>query len=416
MRSSGRSLWPPRPPLTPRATWRTVSGVTALELLELSKSFGGRRVIDALTCRVESGEFFVLLGPSGCGKTTTLRLIAGLERPDSGEIRLDGRSASTLAPGDRGIGMVFQSSALYPHMTVSENLDVPLRAGSVRGTAAAEARRRIAELLDLGPLLLRPVEQLSGGERQRAALGRALVASPSLLLLDEPFASLDPPLRQALRRRLRDLHVSLGRASTRATTTVHVTHDQEEAMCLADRIAVVRRGAIVQCGTPRELYERPANRFVAEFIGSAPMNFVTATLDEDGLVLFGQRLPIKSRRTPLGTQRAGPVVVGIRPEEIEIGPRIDGEPLAHVFPATVRTVQYLGGVQEVRLEVVGSTASHVAGHDLPPTQGGGACLLARVPASRDVGPGDEVGIRIPPEKLHLFEANAGDPNEGRRLG
>jgi len=394
--------------LTPRVASRTVSGVTAVELIDLTKSFGGRRVLDMLRCAVDPGEFFVLLGPSGCGKTTTLRLIAGLEQPDSGEIRLGGRSARALSPGDRGVGMVFQSSALYPHMTVGENLAFPLRTRGVRGAAATRALLRTAELLELEALLERRADQLSGGERQRAALGRAIVGSPPLLLLDEPFASLDPPLRAALRTRLRVLHESLGAAGT-ATTTIHVTHDQEEALAMADRIAVMRGGRIEQSGTPRELYLRPATRFVAEFVGSPPMNFLAGTLDDGELFLGRADSTLDAAGVATGKpallrmgvsvreRRCGPVLVGIRPEHIAVVPPPQVTEVANVVRGTVRAAVFLGSSLDVWVDVPSLT------RDV--REGCGECLRVRAPAALDLRPGLAIALRLPPEHLHVFWSN-----------
>jgi ABC-type sugar transport system ATPase subunit len=319
----------------------------------LTKRFDQTTAVDDLSLDVADGEFLVLVGPSGCGKTTALRMLAGLEEITSGRILIGDRVVNHLAPGARDVAMVFQSYALYPHMTVYENLAFGLRN---RRTAKAEIDdrvRRAAEILDLGGLLKRKPKQLSGGQRQRVALGRAIVREPSAFLMDEPLSNLDAALRVATRAEILKLQQRLG------TTTIYVTHDQVEAMTMGDRIAVMRSGVLQQVGTPEELYTRPANLFVAGFIGSPAMNFVRAA--ELGGIDPGR-------------------VVGFRPEHVQLGK--DG---GVEFSARVEVVEYLGDEQLV----------HLALRETP--------VLAKLPVEQRVASGEELACCVPREKLHLFD-------------
>src|ERR671934_1715881 len=254
-----------------------------IEYDDVSKRFPtqDRPAVDHLTLDVADGELLVLLGPSGCGKTTALRMLAGLEYPDSGDIRIDGKSVVRLEPKDRDVALVFQSYALYPHMSARDNIRYPLR---VRRMSEAERERRVAqvaEMLSLGGLLDRRPARLSGGEQQRVALARAIVRQPRVFLMDEPLSNLDAKLRTHTRTELKALQRQLG------TTTVFVTHDQAEAMTMADRIAVMNQGTLQQVGTPDDVYDRPANLFVAQFMGSPPMNTLPVTRDDGRLVADG---------------------------------------------------------------------------------------------------------------------------------
>ena len=285
--------------------------MAAIEIANVTKLFPGDVVaLDDVSLRIEDGEFIALVGPSGCGKSTLLRSIAGLEDVTSGEISIGGRDVTDLAPRHRDIAMVFQSYALYPHMTVRQNLGYGLK---VRRTPKAEIRRRvevIAELLGLDELLERRPAQLSGGQRQRVAMGRAIAREPQAFLMDEPLSNLDAKLRVGMRASLAQLHQRLG------VTTVYVTHDQVEAMTLGQRVAVMRDGRILQVDTPQRLYEQPQDLFVAGFIGSPSMNLVDATIDGDDVVLGQFRVPLDPARRPAG-KTAGGVVLGIRPETFE---------------------------------------------------------------------------------------------------
>jgi multiple sugar transport system ATP-binding protein len=280
-----------------------------IELQNVTKVFSGDVVaLNDVSLRIADGEFIALVGPSGCGKSTLLRALAGLEEVTDGTITIDGRDVTDLAPRHRDVAMVFQSYALYPHMTVRQNLGYGLK---VRRIAKGEVRRRVEEvaiMLGLDGLLERRPAQLSGGQRQRVAMGRAIVRRPKAFLMDEPLSNLDAKLRVGMRASLAQLHTQLG------TTTVYVTHDQVEAMTLGQRVAVMRDGRILQVDVPQRLYERPRDVFVAGFIGSPAMNLVDATIDGDELS-FGQfRVPLHPYRRPTA---AGKVVLGIRPESFE---------------------------------------------------------------------------------------------------
>ena len=281
-----------------------------IELDRVTKVFpGGVAAVDDVSLRIEDGEFIALVGPSGCGKSTLLRSIAGLEEISTGEIRIGGRDVTDLAPRHRDVAMVFQSYALYPHMSVRQNLGYGLK---VRRMPKAEIARRVEEvaaMLGLAELLERRPAQLSGGQRQRVAMGRAIVRQPQAFLMDEPLSNLDAKLRVGMRASLAQLHQQLG------VTTVYVTHDQIEAMTLGQRVAVMRDGKILQVDTPQRLYEEPRDVFVAGFIGSPAMNLVEAELDGDDVVLGEHRIPLAAGRRP--KTAGGRVVLGIRPEAFE---------------------------------------------------------------------------------------------------
>ncbi|HUT77487.1 MAG TPA: ABC transporter ATP-binding protein, partial [Polyangia bacterium] len=291
-------------------------GRGAISVRGLVKAFGDSVILDGIDLEIRAGEFFVLVGPSGCGKSTLLRCIAGLEDITAGELRIDGRPANALAPKDRDLAMVFQSYALYPHMTVAENLGFSL---AVRRTKPGEIRARVEEVaarLELSHLLDRMPRQLSGGQRQRVAVGRAIVRRPVGFLFDEPLSNLDAALRGQLRVELRRLHREL------QATMIYVTHDQVEALTLADRICVLDRGRVQQVGTPLELFERPVNRFVAGFIGSPTMNFLPGTLDAAASAVTGPgfHLPL-SGSLAAGFDTTRTVIVGLRPSAFNREPR-----------------------------------------------------------------------------------------------
>jgi iron(III) transport system ATP-binding protein len=309
------------------------------------------RAVDDVSFDVRRGEFLTLLGPSGCGKSTTLRLIAGLERPDEGEIQVDGRLVTSprrrvyVPPEKRGMGMVFQSYAVWPHMTVFENVAFPLR---VRGRPAAEVKARVSQVLEvigLGGLADRPAPELSGGQQQRVALGRALVADPTLLLLDEPFSNLDARLREGMRVEMGQLQRRLG------LTTIFVTHDQTEAMMLSDRIFVMNGGRVEQTGTPREVYERPGSRFVMDFLGR--INYLrahVARLPNGGL---GARLADGTEVAVVVPQELAlnhPITLAFRSADAELSTTVDGTG----WPGVVQTVAYMGGREEYVIALPGS--------------------------------------------------------------
>jgi multiple sugar transport system ATP-binding protein len=351
------------------------------------KEFGNVVVIPGLDLEIGDGEFLVLVGPSGCGKSTAMRMIAGLEEVTSGRVLIGDRVVNHLAPGDRNVAMVFQSYALYPHMTVYDNLAFGLRNVKM---PADEIDRRVTEaarMLDLTPLMRRKPKQLSGGQRQRVALGRAIVRDPDVFLMDEPLSNLDAKLRVETRANILKLHRRLG------TTFVYVTHDQVEAMTMGDRIAVMDRGEIQQVGTPEELYTDPVNVFVAGFIGSPSMNLLTLTPEPlDGrVVLTAGSLRIEpSAEVADAVRGRGSVVAGFRPEHLELGA---AGAAAATLSATVEVVEYLGDEQLVHLAAGDTTLMAKLGVDQ---------LRPR--------PGDALELAVPAGRFMLF-----DPETGRRV-
>jgi ABC-type sugar transport system ATPase subunit len=361
----------------------------SLTFEHVSKRFGEVSVVEDFDFRVEDGELLVLVGGSGSGKSTILRMVAGLEGVTEGRIRIDDRDITALAPRLRDVAMVFQDYALYPHMTVRENLSLGLR---LRDVPRAEIDRRVgwaAEMLGLGPLLARKPKQLSGGQRQRVAMGRAMVREPLVFLFDEPLSNLDAGLRAQMRMEIGALQRRL------RTTTVYVTHDQVEAMTLGDRIVVLAHGRIQQAGRPIDLYRAPANRFVAGFIGSPPMNFVDGTLHADGrsatFVADGVRidLPVPVPTDAPGAPAAAAATLGIRPEDLRIGDAAgsggDG-PVARLG-GVVRLVERLGGTSHVHFEV------------------GPHRLLAAASSDALPEPGGAITVELPLARVHLFDAN-----------
>lgn len=277
---------------------------------KVTKRFGDRPVVEALTLSIPDGQFFTFVGPSGCGKSTILNLIAGIESPDRGMISFDGAAVNELSPRERDVAMVFQSYALYPHMNVYENIAFPLRMKKARESEIRSEVERVAGLMGIDGLLQRKPKELSGGQRQRVALGRAIVRKPRVFLLDEPLSNLDARLRIEMRSEIKRLHQEL------KITTVYVTHDQAEALSLSDRMAVLHEGEIQQCGTPREIYVRPANIFVAGFVGSPPMNFVPGRVQKHEpleLDCCGMAIGPLSKKIPQDQ-----MLVGIRPEDIAV--------------------------------------------------------------------------------------------------
>ncbi|MGZ8295234.1 MAG: ABC transporter ATP-binding protein [Telluria sp.] len=335
-----------------------------VQLRNLGIRLGGNEIIKGLDLAVEEGEFLVLLGPSGCGKSTLLHAIAGLTEVTSGSVEIGGRDMTQADPSERGIGMVFQSYALYPTMTVEGNMSFGLR---VAGTPKAEIARRIArvaDMLQLGPLLKRKPSQLSGGQRQRVAIGRALVREAGVFLFDEPLSNLDAKLRTELRRELKLLHQKLG------STMIYVTHDQVEAMTLATRIVVMRGGQVQQVGAPAEVYERPANLFVAGFLGAPAMNFIHGAIDGNSRFAAGALALDVSAASVSGAREA---VLGVRPEHITVAA---GGPLA----GTVTLVEPMGNHQVVWIDAGGHLLSALV-HDDRPFAAGQAVEFA-IDASR----------------------------------
>ncbi len=279
--------------------------MASVELSNLQKTFGAFTALEQLNLKIDDGEFLVLLGPSGCGKSTTMRLVAGLEEPTAGDILIGGRRINDVPARDRDLAMVFQNYALYPHMTVGENIGYPLKIARLPRAERESRVREAAEKVEMAHLLTRRPGELSGGQRQRVALARAIVRTPQLFLMDEPLSNLDAKLRTVMRAELKHLQKELG------TTTIYVTHDQVEAMTLADRIVILNDARIQQIGTPAEVYARPDNTFVASFIGSPPMNLIEGQVERGTFAHAGGALALPG-------QPDGPAIIGIRPEDIAV--------------------------------------------------------------------------------------------------
>ncbi|MEM7498339.1 MAG: sn-glycerol-3-phosphate ABC transporter ATP-binding protein UgpC [Pseudomonadota bacterium] len=332
--------------------------MSGIRLSGVKKRFGRVETIHGIDLAIAEGEFVVFVGPSGCGKSTLLRLIAGLDEVSAGTLEIGGQIVNDIAPAARGVAMVFQSYALYPHMTVFENMAFGLKLRKVEKGAVEAKVREAARILELEPLLDRKPAQLSGGQRQRVAIGRAITRDPSVFLFDEPLSNLDAGLRGQMRTEIARLHDRLG------ATMVYVTHDQTEAMTLADRIVVLRDGRVEQVGTPLELYHHPANRFVAGFIGSPPMNF----------------LPAKA----FGEIAEGAAEIGVRPEDL--APAADG-----MFPGAVTLIEELGEAHLLHVETSAGT------------------MIAKLNGAARHERGQEVTFAAPADRLHRFDA------DGRRL-
>jgi multiple sugar transport system ATP-binding protein len=348
-------------------------------LKDVVKKFGAQTAVKGVNLQVRDGEFLIMVGPSGCGKTTTLNMISGLERPTSGEIAIGGRVVNDLEPGERGLGMVFQDLALFPHLTVYENIAFGMR---VKKVAEPEIDRRVraaAEAMHISALLDKRPAQCSGGESQRVALARTIVTNPSVLLMDEPLSSLDAKLRVDMRTELKRLHDRL------SATFVYVTHDQAEAMTMADRIVVMSRGLIEQVGAPLEIYRKPATQFVAGFFGTPTMNFLSGSIEAaDGTLMFKtanlrQRLP-----DGLPGDLAGrDVVLGVRSEHVTVG--ANGG-----TPGTVQLIEPLGAESLVFFEYGGATP-----------------LVAKIDPETTLDTGDNLTFAFDPAGFHLFDADGG---------
>jgi len=348
----------------------------------IAKSYGAVRVIDGLDLSIPDHSFVVFLGPSGCGKSTMLRMIAGLEEVTEGRIEIGGRDVTALPPGERDVAMVFQSYALYPHMSVADNITFGLRR---QGVARAEIGRRLDEvtgLLGICELMRRRPRQLSGGQQQRVAMARAIIKTPKVFLFDEPLSNLDAKLREKLRTEIRKIHMRL------ETTTIFVTHDQLEAMTIADSIVLLRDGAIEQHGSPAQIFDRPANRFVADFIGSPAMNFVEAEIAGDGggpvAVAGAIRVPVPAHRFP-GLSPGERVELGLRPARMDLcAPDAPGAVAGRV----------------VLVENMGTDALVIADAD-------GRELSFVTRRFEGLRPGDPVTFAVEPEHLHVFDAASG---------
>jgi sn-glycerol 3-phosphate transport system ATP-binding protein/multiple sugar transport system ATP-binding protein len=350
----------------------------------VKKSFGSTPILRGVDLEIPEGTFAVLVGPSGCGKSTLLRLVAGLEHPDEGTIALAGRDVTDLPPRDRDVAMVFQSYALYPHLTVRENLAFGLK---LRGTSSAEIAARIDEasaMLGLAKLMDRLPKQLSGGQRQRVAMGRAIVRRPTIFLFDEPLSNLDAALRAEVRVEIRRLHDRLG------ATTLYVTHDQVEAMTLADSLWVLNGGRVEQKGPPLEIYERPATKFVATFLGSPQMNLLSGRLaHEAGHVLAeggGVRAPVDGERFGRALDEGREVTIGVRPHDLSLA---KGE---------------APKIADLKVEIVEALGSEAFAHGWLTTNG--PTVIARLDAAdaRSVRAGSVIPLTAPPGAIHLFDS------------
>ncbi|MCC2689063.1 MAG: transporter ATP-binding protein [Rhizobiaceae bacterium] len=349
-------------------------GKGRVTLRGIRKDYGSFQALKGIDLDIEAQEFFALLGPSGSGKSTTLRVIAGLETPDAGTMTVDGQDVTHAEPGERNVAMVFQNYALYPHMTVEQNIGFPLRMDGVPRSQIPPLVLEAARRVRIDHLLHRRPGQLSGGQQQRCALARAIVRRPRLFLLDEPLSNLDAQLRLETRVELKRLHRSLD------VTTVYVTHDQEEAMTIADRMAVFLDGEIVQVGTPDDVFNRPDNLAVAAFIGSPPMNLLPGRFEDGAVILAGERIALTHR----SERAAGDVVAGIRPSHIRVAET--------GVPARVVLSENLGETMLVNAEIEGRP------------------VKVRLPEVRRIGDGETVRLVFEPNHIHLF-----DPQSKRRI-
>ncbi|WP_376097757.1 ABC transporter ATP-binding protein [Roseomonas sp. CCTCC AB2023176] len=345
--------------------------MATISLRDLTKRWGDFVALKPQSLEVADGEFIVLLGPSGCGKTTTMRMIAGLEEPSGGDILIGGRRVNDDPPKDRDVAMVFQNYGLYPHMTVAENIGYPLK---VRGLGRTEREKRVkaaADTVELGPLLARRPRELSGGQRQRVALARAIVRTPQAFLMDEPLSNLDARLRVTMRAEIKHLQQTLG------VTTIYVTHDQIEAMTLAHRVAVMSAGEIRQLGTPEDIYDHPADLFVAGFIGSPPMNLIPGTVEGGAFRLPGAAIALDAA--------PGTVVLGVRPEDTAVTAPGAGDLDGEIYAT----------------EMTGESVLVTA------TIPGGTRVIARTARGFRHPPGTPVGLRLDRARLHLFDKESG---------
>jgi ABC-type sugar transport system ATPase subunit len=361
----------------------------AIRFANVGKQFeGGVAAVKDLNLEIRDGELLVLLGPSGCGKTTTLNMLAGLETPSSGQLFFKDQAMNNVPPEERDIAMVFQSVALYPHLNVRDNIGLALKTRRVPKQEIAERTAEVVSVLDIGSLLNRRIHQLSGGQRQRVAIAKALVRRPQLFLLDEPFSSLDAALRRQMRTELVRIHREV------ETTMVFVTHDQEEAMAIADRIGIMRLGELIQLGPPLDVYQSPRNLWVAQFIGSHPINVIAASLTADGAQLlpdgsWSVALPAPIRSLLQGKAPDGKYVVGVRPEHLSVA-SVGRVPDANRLQAEVYTRQILG------TDILYELASN------------GHLLRAVTPTSQLFDIGDPVAIRFDWTDAFVFDPESGD--------
>jgi multiple sugar transport system ATP-binding protein len=367
----------------------------------------GFEAVKAIDLDINDGEFMILVGPSGCGKSTALRMIAGLEDITEGDLIIGGERVNDLAPRDRDIAMVFQNYALYPHMTVRENMGFALKLAKTEKGAIDQKVTDAARILDLEQHLERKPANLSGGQRQRVAMGRAIVRDPKAFLMDEPLSNLDAKLRVQMRTEVARIQKRLG------TTMVYVTHDQTEAMTLGDRVAVMRAGLIQQVDTPAALYERPGNLFVAGFIGSPSMNFLPGRVEDGGVTTPIGRLPLAAGRTDANVRE---LIVGIRPEHFEdAAVEVEDHPDRMKFRTKVDVVESMGSelyvyfdvkAEEMHVAELDELAADAGMEDLP-SHGEGQQVVARLSAESKAAPGEEVELVVDTSQLKLFAADTG---------
>ena len=384
--------------------------MSEIALDHVTKRFpDGTIAVDDVTFTIQDGEFFILVGPSGCGKSTLLNMIVGLEDISEGELRVGGKVVNDVDPKDRNMAMVFQSYALYPHMTVRENMGFPLKLAKMSKEEIDKRVDEAAAILQLGELLDRKPSNLSGGQRQRVAMGRAIVREPAAFLMDEPLSNLDAKLRVQTRTQIARLQDRL------ETTTVYVTHDQTEAMTLGDRIALMRRGVVQQLGTPRELYEEPVNLFVAGFIGSPAMNFLRGELGGSRI-----KLPMVEADLPAKVTGAnkGTVIAGIRPENFEDATLVPQEDLGHgaTFRAQIEVIEWMGSELYAYFTVGGAAVSELGRHaDLTAEEVRAdderTMVVARLDAASQAKTGQEAELWLDARAVRLF-----DPDSGLNLG
>ena len=384
-----------------------------IELVGVTKRFpDGTTAVNDVTFTIEDGEFFILVGPSGCGKSTLLNMIVGLEEISEGELKVDGKVVNDVDPKDRNMAMVFQSYALYPHMTVRENISFPLRLAKMGDDEITKRVDEAAQILQLTELLDRKPANLSGGQRQRVAMGRAIVREPAAFLMDEPLSNLDAKLRVQTRTQIAALQSRL------ETTTIYVTHDQTEAMTLGDRIALMRKGVVQQLGTPRELYETPTNLFVAGFIGSPAMNFLRAEVSGSRVKLPMVELDLPDGAVAGGGGGGGSLIAGIRPENFEDAALVAADDRGHgpTFTARIDLVEWMGSELYVYFTVAGGAAAADLGRhadlsaDDVRSSGEGTQVVARLERASQARPGEELELWLDARALHLF-----DPATGERL-